>query len=210
MIKSCNIIYHYLLLFWYELDCLEMWSWHEMNWLVFRIYERSMLISRLNLKLVQIGWKPPPLFCLLVRYSAHIMWHNITLLNHIPHIIIHHIKDLAEKPPPPTKNRENFLNWIYSFHAILSNFASAGRKAPPGTGNIFFRLDLSISCNFEQLWFQVAEKTPLFSAFSWETWLMSPMWNAHGPHTTNPHSDFSYPNIFFRLPTLSTFQNTHI
>ena len=33
---------------------------------------------------------------------------------------------------------------------------------------------------------------------------------AHGPHTTDPHSDSSYPNIFFKLPTLSTFQNTHI
>ena len=26
----------------------------------------------------------------------------------------------------------------------------------------------------------------------------------------NPYSDSSYPNIFYRLPTLSTFQNTHI
>ena len=34
--------------------------------------------------------------------------------------------------------------------------------------------------------------------------------NTHGPHTTNPHSDSSYPNIFYRIPTLSTFQNTHI
>ena len=34
--------------------------------------------------------------------------------------------------------------------------------------------------------------------------------NTHGPHTTNPHSVSSYPNIFFRLPTWSTFQNTRI
>ena len=34
--------------------------------------------------------------------------------------------------------------------------------------------------------------------------------NTHGPHTTNPQSDSSYPNTFFRLPTLSTFQISHI
>ena len=34
--------------------------------------------------------------------------------------------------------------------------------------------------------------------------------HTQGPHTTNPYSDSSYPNIFYRLPTLSTFQNTHI
>ena len=51
---------------------------------------------------------------------------------------------------------------------------------------------------------------PLFSAFSWETRLVSHMWNTHGPHTTNPHSDSSYSNIFFRLPALSSFLNTRI
>ena len=30
------------------------------------------------------------------------------------------------------------------------------------------------------------------------------------PHNTNMDSDSSYPNIFFTLPILSTFQNTHI
>ena len=52
----------------------------------------------------------------------------------------------------------------------------------------FLRLDLSISCNFQ---------------------LTSHVQNTHGPHTINPHSDSSYPNIF-RLPTWSTFQNAHI
>ena len=52
---------------------------------------------------------------------------------------------------------------------------------------------------------------PPFSAFLWETWLMSHMWNTHGTHTTNLHSDSSYLNIFFRLPTLSTFSKySHI
>ena len=34
---------------------------------------------------------------------------------------------------------------------------------------------------------------------------MSCMWNTHGPHTTNLHSDSSYPNILFRLPTLCEY-----
>ena len=80
----------------------------------------------------QIGQKDPLLFCLLVRYMACIMWHNVTLLNHILCIIEHHIDELAEKPLPLRQpNREKF-----------------------------FRLDLSISCNFQQLWVQLAEKPP--------------------------------------------------
>ena len=51
---------------------------------------------------------------------------------------------------------------------------------------------------------------PLFSAFLWEIWLMSYMWNTNDPHSTNRHSDSYYSNIFYRLPTLSTFQITHI
>ena len=66
------------------------------------VIERPILISRLNLNLIQISWKaPPPLFCLLLRYSAHIMSCDITLPNHISCIIEHLIKDLAEKFPPP-------------------------------------------------------------------------------------------------------------
>ena len=61
---------------------------------------------------------------------------------------------------------------------------------------------------------KLGRKVPLillFSAFLWETWLMSYMWNSHGLHTTNLHSDSSYLNIFFKLPTLSTFSKySHI
>ena len=39
--------------------------------------------------------------------------------------------------------------------------------------------------------------------------LTSHMKHTYGPHSTNPHSDSSYSYIFFSLPTLSTFQNTH-
>ena len=47
-----------------------------------------------------------------------------------------------------------FWHWIYPFQAISSNFGLCGRKAPPPKmrGN-FLTLDLSISGNFEQLWF---------------------------------------------------------
>ena len=34
-----------------------------------------------------------------------------------------------KSPPPPPQ--EIFLDWIYPFHTISSNFGSAGRKAPP-------------------------------------------------------------------------------
>ena len=56
-----------------------------------------------------------------------------------------------------------FLDWIYPFHAISSNFGSAGRKACPIPSSWTvkcFRLDLSISCNFQQLWFSW-QKSPL-------------------------------------------------
>ena len=52
----------------------------------------------------------------------------------------------------------------------------------------------------------LAEKHTPFSAFSWETQLMSHIENTHGPHTKNPHSDSSYPNIFYRLPTFQLFK----
>ena len=45
-----------------------------------------------------------------------------------------------------------------------ATLGSAGRKAPTPwrqpDREIFFRLDLSISCNFQQLWVQLAEKPP--------------------------------------------------
>ena len=66
------------------------------------------------------------------------------------------------QPPLPYDEGILFLHWIYPFHAISSNFGFCGRKAcPPPTwwGNFIFTLDLSISCNFQQLWF-LWEKSP--------------------------------------------------
>ena len=67
----------------------------------------------------------------------------------------------AEKPPPPPHRMgEIFFHWIYPFHAISSTFGCCGRKAPPTQWpNRFFRLDLSISSNFQQLWF-LWQKSP--------------------------------------------------
>ena len=116
---------------------------------------------------------------------------------------------VAEKTPPHGWGKF-ILHWIYPFQAILGNFGFCGRKAPPQDEGNCFTLDLSI---FRQFWATlvfVDEMSPPFSAFLWQTWLMSHMWNTHGLHTTNLHSDSFYPNIFFRLPTLSTFPNTHI
>ena len=74
------------------------------------------------------------------------------------------LAQLAEKtPPPPAVKEGKFWDWIYPFHAISSNFGSAGRKAPlPSVakrGKIL-RLDLSISCNFQQLWFSWQKSPP--------------------------------------------------
>ena len=38
-------------------------------------------------------------------------------------------ENLAEKPPPP--NREIFLDWIYPFQTILSNFEFSWQKSSP-------------------------------------------------------------------------------
>ena len=67
-----------------------------------------------------------------------------------------------KSPPPHDEMREKFLHWIYPFHAISSNFGFCGRKAPPPSQmrENSFTLNLSISCNFQQLWFFVAEGPP--------------------------------------------------
>ena len=75
---------------------------------------------------------------------------------------------VAEKPPTPPQWGTIFWLQIYPFQAIVSNFGFCGRKAPPQWGKIFdFR-----SIHFRQfratLVF-VAEKPPLFSAFSSRT-----------------------------------------
>ena len=87
------------------------------------------------------------------------MAHDLTSCTDISCIIEHHIGDeLAEKPPPP--NKGNFFDRIYPFQAISSNFGFCGRKAPPPRlRENFLTSDLSVSGNFEQLWF-LWQKSP--------------------------------------------------
>ena len=65
---------------------------------------------------------------------------------------------VAEKPPPPGWGK---ILWhqIYPFQAISSNFGFCGRKAPLPMRENFLTPDLSISGNFEQLWF-LWQKSP--------------------------------------------------
>ena len=83
---------------------------------------------------------------------------------------------LAEKPLTPATKEGKFLDWIYPFHAISSNFGSGGRKASPQPaakeGKIL-RLNLSISCNFQHIWFSWQKTAPLV-----------------GLHDRNSHEDF--------------------
>ena len=67
-----------------------------------------------------------------------------------------------KSPPPPIGWGEIFWHQIYPFQAILSNFDFCDRKATPHPNRmreIFLTPDLSISGNFEQLWF-LWQKSP--------------------------------------------------
>ena len=119
-----------------------------------------------------------------------------------------------QKSAPPWPKREKILRLDLSISCNFQQLWFSWQKSPllPAatkerkkfkTGSIHFML-------FSATLVQLAEKLPLFSAFSSETQLKSHMWNTHGPHTTNPYLDSSYLNIFFRLPIFSTLQNTHI
>ena len=66
-----------------------------------------------------------------------------------------------QKNPQPRNQMEFFLEWIYPFQAIAATLGSAGRKAPfRGPNRQLFRLNLSISGNFQQFWVQLAVKLP--------------------------------------------------
>ena len=67
---------------------------------------------------------------------------------------------VTEKPPPTQIGWGKFFwHQIYPFQAILSNFGFCGRKAHPRMRENFLTSDLSISGNFEQLWF-LWQKSP--------------------------------------------------
>ena len=80
-----------------------------------------------------------------------------------------------KSPPPPLQGwGKIFWHSIYPFQAISSNFGFCGRKAPPPRmrENVLIS-DLSISGNFQQLWFLWQKSPPSFSAFSSQTRLAS-------------------------------------
>ena len=104
--------------------------------------------------------KRPPSFLpfgeILGSYRS--TWHNFT-----HRYFMHHWTSLWflwQKSPPPTWGKIFWLQ-IYPFQAISSNFGFCGRKAPPPPHmrENFLTSDLSISGNFEQLWF-LWQKSP--------------------------------------------------
>ena len=118
---------------------------------------------------------PPPLFCLLVRYSGCVMSHDVTLRKHISHIE-HLTEDLVEPPQwqiqgallvhaPLWVQILSFWHTNFLKHSHLGSWCPPWGWHPPWeildlllppqwpNREIFFRLDLSISFNFQQLWF---------------------------------------------------------
>ena len=67
-----------------------------------------------------------------------------------------------QKRLPQELNMEFILNWIYPFQAISSKFTFSWQKSPLPVAKQrqFFRLNLSNSVNFQQLWVQLAVKLP--------------------------------------------------
>ena len=126
---------------------------------------RPILISHLNLNLIQISRKAPLLFCLLMRYLACVMSHDVTLPNYFMHHWTSHWGLGRRVLPPAEKNRKNFWDWIYPFHAISSNFGSAGRKAPrppPPSGKTWnnFETGSIYFMQFPATLVQLAEPSP--------------------------------------------------
>ena len=71
---------------------------------------------------------------------------------------------VAEKPPPSPRMREKFLYFrSIHFRQFWATLVLVAEKppGPPGLGKIFLTSDLSISGNFEQLWFLWQKSSPL-------------------------------------------------
>ena len=95
------------------------------------VYERPISFKHLKLKLVQIGRKAPPPFCLLVRYSAHVMAHDVTSHTDISLIIEPHIGyDLAEKPPTPQSEGKFFDTRSIHFRQFQATLVFVAEKSP--------------------------------------------------------------------------------
>ena len=87
-------------------------------------------------------------------------WGNIFLHWIYPFQAISSNFGFCGRKAPPPRMRGNFLHWIYPFQAISSNFGFVAEKPPPQDEGKFFTLDLSISGNFQQLWFLWQKSSP--------------------------------------------------
>ena len=93
-----------------------------------------------------VAEKPPPP---MVKQGKNLHW------IYPFHAISSNFGFCGRKAPPPSgQTGKKILHCIYPFHAISGNFGFCSRKASPSgqTGKKLFTLDLSISCNFQQLW----------------------------------------------------------
>ena len=131
------------------------------------------MISCLNLKLIQIGWKafppPPPYF---LPFGEILSLCHVTSRKFAKPYLMHHKTShlgpgRTPPPPPPTsrqteKNSETGSIHFMQFPATLVNW----QKIPPPPNPLMakqgkiLRLDPSISCHFQQLWFTWQKSSP--------------------------------------------------
>ena len=68
-------------------------------------------------------------------------------------------KNWAEKPFPTRMSKKSFYTGSIHFRQFQATLVFVAEKPPPWMREIYFTLDLSISGNFEQLWF-LWQKSP--------------------------------------------------
>ena len=144
-------------------------GWGEIFWLW--IYPFQVILS----KFAFCGWKvPPSFFSLLMRDSAHVAAHDVT--SRIWSISGDHWASLWltswQKPPPPDEGNFSDFGSIHFRQFWASLLFVAERHPPPRMRENFLTLDLSISGDFEQVWFLWQKSPPFFSAFWWDTQLV--------------------------------------
>ena len=100
---------------------------------------------------------------------------------------------LAEKPPPQQQNRENSETGSIHFIQFQATLVQLAEKCPPPVAKQwkFLRLDLSISCNFKQLWFSWQKSPPPFCLFMRDL--------AHTRHVEYPWSSYYKSTLRFLL-----------
>ena len=148
----------------------KSWLVHKIHKFIYKVIPSILVKTKdycIQLAKPQLdaNWpeKPPPLLPFgEILCLNHVTWNNFTQPYFMHHRTSHW--GTGRKGPPPhhsNQTGENFLDLIYPFHAISSNFGSAGRKAPPPqdegkffyTGSIHFR-------QFPATLVFVAEKPP--------------------------------------------------